>query len=292
MMVVALGSASLFSFSIYNNSGGSDRATSMAIAQEALERLRSAEFSSTTTHASLVGGTTVQAGVLRDGRTYSITRTIDDNPTTIGGVPDVSATTNLKSITITVMPDKNWRRLGLWCRRNSYLNHSDEPERISKRTCKTCNATDNSTQSTSGFSLLELLIAMTITLAVMAAASTLLATSLRTRTRENQRSNALAAAQRALNIMSREIGNSGYGLTDNGIVVVDSDARFHQSSREPRQRADLNQANEDVRFVFQDDNDVIVRVDNTGSSGVLAGSITGMGIQYLDVAGVAQQPQP
>lgn len=103
MMVVALGSASLFSFSIYNNSGGSDRATSMAIAQEALERLRSAEFSSSVTDASLTGGTTVQAGVVRDGRTYRLTRTIDDNPTT--AAIDVSATSNFKSITITVVPE-------------------------------------------------------------------------------------------------------------------------------------------------------------------------------------------
>jgi len=137
-----------------------------------------------------------------------------------------------------------------------------------------------------GFSLLELLIAMTITLAVMAAASTLLATSLRTRTRENQRSNALAAAQRALNIMSREIGNSGYGLTDNGIVFVDSDNDSIRVRANLDNGVDLNQANEDVRFVFQDDNDVIVRVDNTGTSGVLATSITGMAIEYLDVAGV------
>jgi hypothetical protein len=105
MMVVALGYASLFSFSIYNNSGGSDRATSMAIAQEALERLRSAEFSSTTTDESLEGGTTVQTGVVRDERTFTITRTIDDDPTTIGGVPDVNAASNLKSITIAVMPE-------------------------------------------------------------------------------------------------------------------------------------------------------------------------------------------
>lgn len=104
MMVVALGSASLFSFSIYNNSGGSDRATSMAIAQEALERLRSAEFSTTTTDASLAGGTTVQTGVVRDGRTFQLTRTIDDNPTTTA--VDVSATSNLKSITIAVMPER------------------------------------------------------------------------------------------------------------------------------------------------------------------------------------------
>lgn len=139
--------------------------------------------------------------------------------------------------------------------------------------------------ASSGFSLLELLIAMTITLAVMAAASTLLATSLRTRTRENQRSNALAAAQRALNIMSREIGNSGYGLTDNGIVVVDSDADSIRVRANLDNGADLNQSDEDVRFLFQDDNDVIVRVDNTGAAGVLASNITGMSVQYLDVAG-------
>jgi Tfp pilus assembly protein PilW len=149
-----------------------------------------------------------------------------------------------------------------------------------------CN-TPQHRQSSGGFSLLELLIAMTITLAVMAAASTLLATSLRTRTRENQRSNSLAAAQRALNIMSREIGNSGYGLTDNGIVVVDSNGDSIRVRANLDNGPNLNQANEDVRFVFQDDNDVIVRVDNTGTSGVLAAGITGMDIQYLDVAGLA-----
>ena len=104
MMVVALGSASLFSFSIYNNSGGSDRATSMAIAQEAVERLRSAEFSSTATDASLAGGTTVQNGVVRDGRTFRLTRAIDDDPTT--AAVDVNAASNLKSITVAVMPER------------------------------------------------------------------------------------------------------------------------------------------------------------------------------------------
>ena len=104
MMVVALGSASLFSFSIYNNSGGSERATSMAIAQEALERLRSAKFSTTATDASLAGGTTVQNGVVRDGRTYRITRTIDDNPTT--AATEINAASNFKSITIAVMPER------------------------------------------------------------------------------------------------------------------------------------------------------------------------------------------
>ena len=102
MMVVALGCASLFSFSIYNNSGGSDRATSLAIAQQAVEALRSARFNSTTTDAVLNGGTTVQAGVVRDGRTFRLTRVIDDDPST--AAVDVDAASNLKSITITVVP--------------------------------------------------------------------------------------------------------------------------------------------------------------------------------------------
>src|ERR687898_213498 len=74
----------------------------------------------------------------------------------------------------------------------------------------------------SGVSLLELLIAMTITMTLMTAAATLLASSVRMRTRENQKSDALADTQRALNIMSRELANAGFNLTNNGIVTADS----------------------------------------------------------------------
>ncbi len=139
-----------------------------------------------------------------------------------------------------------------------------------------------------GFSLLELLIALTITLVVMAAASTLLATSLRIRTRENLRTNALASAQRALNIMSREVGNTGYGLTDNGIVVADSAIDSIRIRANLNNDASLGQPDEDVRFIFQTANRAIVRFDNsTGSSVVLAGNITGLTLTYLDTAGGA-----
>src|SRR5262249_48524322 len=73
-----------------------------------------------------------------------------------------------------------------------------------------------------GFSLLELLIAMAITITLMTAATTLLASALRIRSRENQKSDALADTQRALNIMSREIADSGFNLNGNGIVDADS----------------------------------------------------------------------
>src|SRR2546421_11425408 len=74
----------------------------------------------------------------------------------------------------------------------------------------------------SGFSLLELVIGMAITLVIVMIASTLLASSFAIRGRENQRSAAIADAQRALNTMSREIANAGYGLSTNGIVAGDS----------------------------------------------------------------------
>ena len=142
-------------------------------------------------------------------------------------------------------------------------------------------------KSEAGFSLLELTIAMGITLAVMAAASTLLATSLRTRSRENTRSDALASAQRALNIMSREIGNSGYGLTDNGIVTADSAANSIRCRANLNNDTDLSDLDEDVHFVFQSANGSIVRVDNSAGSVVLATSISALTISYLDMSGNA-----
>ena len=100
MLIVALGAASLFSYSIYNNSGGSDRAVSLAIAQQALETLRSATFTTASTDARLNAGTLVQSGLIREGRSFNLTTIIDDNPTTTA--VDVNPTSTLKSITIIV----------------------------------------------------------------------------------------------------------------------------------------------------------------------------------------------
>ncbi len=145
-----------------------------------------------------------------------------------------------------------------------------------------------------GFSVFELMLAMTITIVVMVAASTLLATSLRTRTRENLRSNALAATQRVLYVMSREIGNAGYGLSDNGIVTADSTTDSIRIRANLNNDASLDQADEDVRFVFQSANRAIVRFDNSptpvGSAVVVASNITGLTLTYLDAAGGAATP--
>src|SRR5437870_4693660 len=96
-----------------------------------------------------------------------------------------------------------------------------------------------------GFSLFELVIAMGVTLAIMAVASTLLAGAFKQRASNYDTIDALADAQRALNIMSREIANAGFNLTDNGIVAADSviDASGNSTIRI---RANLNKFDSSV----------------------------------------------
>jgi prepilin-type N-terminal cleavage/methylation domain-containing protein len=146
----------------------------------------------------------------------------------------------------------------------------------------------------SGFSLAELSVAMTISLVVMAIASTLLASSFNVRNRENQRSLAIADAQRALNTMSREIANAGYGLSTNGIVTTDSGAssiRVRSDFRSDIAANGLgdgatNDLGEDVKFVFVNDANgrFIVRLNlqPTQSSALIANRIDGLAIYYFD----------
>ena len=146
----------------------------------------------------------------------------------------------------------------------------------------------NSSQS--GFSLIELLIAMSVSVVLMGLASVLLAGSFNIRARENQRTEAIADAQRGLNLMTREIANSGYGLGDNGIVLPDS------SNTSIRVRANLNTAagettsnaasdrDEDIRFMLFNDSgsSYIVRLDiNVGAQEmVLANRVDSLNIRY------------
>ena len=138
----------------------------------------------------------------------------------------------------------------------------------------------------SGFSLLELLIAMTITLVIMAIASTLLASSFKIRNRENQRSSAIADAQRALNIMSREIANAAYGLSTNGIVTGDSGLTSIRVRSDLDLSGRTNADKEDVKYVLVNDanGSFIVRLNlqPTQTTSLLANGIDGLKIKYYD----------
>ena len=101
-----------------------------------------------------------------------------------------------------------------------------------------------------GFSLVELLIAMTLTIVVTGIACTLLAQALSVRTRANESVDVLADAQRALNIMSREIANAGFNLSGNGIVDADSVTDANGNST-IRIRSNLNKFNTHVSVAAQ-----------------------------------------
>ena len=103
MLVVTLGSASLFAYAVRNNNGGQDRAQALAIAQTALETLRNARFTVTTTDPILQATPAAPAPqtVYRENRPYTVIARIDDVPPAIAGAP-----TTLKTITLTVIPQK------------------------------------------------------------------------------------------------------------------------------------------------------------------------------------------
>lgn len=153
--------------------------------------------------------------------------------------------------------------------------------------------TENGARNEAGFSLLEMMLALTITLLMATAASSLLSSSVGTRTRENRRSDAQADAQRAVSIMSREIANSGFGLTNNGIVTTDATAtRIRIRSNVNNTNATISDQDEDVTFVYQQAPvSSIVRFDGvTGSATVLANNISGFTLTYEDAAGIPTPP--
>jgi len=150
--------------------------------------------------------------------------------------------------------------------------------------------TAKSNHSQQGFSLLELVVGIGITLMLTGVASLLLGSAFNIRARENQKNDGLADARRALNLMSREIANSGYALTDNGIVAGDS------GRNSIRVRANLNAASgettsnaatdrdEDIKYLLYHDsnNSYIVRLDVNVSAQemILANRVDNLNIRY------------
>jgi prepilin-type N-terminal cleavage/methylation domain-containing protein len=149
---------------------------------------------------------------------------------------------------------------------------------------------NNSKRGAAGFSLIELIIAMAVTLTVMTVATTMIARSLRVRSRENRRMDALADAQRALNMMTREIANAGFRMKTNGIVWQDS-----SNDKSIRVLANLNkytgetdngvtEEGEDVKFFLADNTQYLVRYDPHASANlqttVLANRVYSLRVYY------------
>jgi len=147
-----------------------------------------------------------------------------------------------------------------------------------------------------GFSLLELLVAMGVTLTIMVVAGRMLAMTMNVRTRENQRTEAIADAQRTLQMITRDISNAGLGLNNNGIIC-DSPAEATYGAI--RIRSNLNaftsaapnttDPDEDVAYALINDATVtpaqtlVTRQDiNTGKISQLANRVDGLRFEFLN----------
>lgn len=150
----------------------------------------------------------------------------------------------------------------------------------------------NRNKGASGYSILELIVAMTIILVVLGLVSTMFARSLATRQRESSRTDALTAAQAALNVISRELANSGYGLAGNGISLADSNAQqlhFHSNVRNDNEV--FTDPSENVTYYFDPTTQSILRHDRNGggvnvpTTSIIINRISSLGFQYFDYVG-------
>ncbi len=144
-----------------------------------------------------------------------------------------------------------------------------------------------------GFSIIELLIAMSITLVLMGLATTLFAGALSTRKRESRKTDALTSARAALSAISREMSNSGYGMTTNGIVTVDSSAqKVHFRANLSNQDYTTNSVGEDVTYFFDSATQSIVRYDPhaTPKTSVIVNRISNVTFSYFDYTGSNSTP--
>src|ERR1043165_9807735 len=156
-----------------------------------------------------------------------------------------------------------------------------------------------------GFSLIELIISMAITITILGVSRPILAGAFNVRAREDRKSDAIADVQRALNIMTREISNSGLKLpsglgavSTNGVVANDSDSQsirivsnlngMPEAANGYAEDADLDDADEDIKFLMYVDATLgqryIVRYEknSTNQTTVLANRIDSLIFRYYD----------
>ena len=157
----------------------------------------------------------------------------------------------------------------------------------------------------SGFSILEMVISMTVILMCLGIISTLIGQAFSIRARESQKTDALTSAQAALNVISREISNAGFGIytgsgtgtqtASNGIVSADSNARRIHFRANVENTGPVggttvvstNRPGEDVTYFFDAATDSIVRYDPNDSpqTSAVVNRISDVTFEYFNYVG-------
>jgi prepilin-type N-terminal cleavage/methylation domain-containing protein len=139
-----------------------------------------------------------------------------------------------------------------------------------------------------GFSLIELLISMVVTLVILGVAILTYSGGMKSREEENGRTDALTSAQAALNVMSREIANSGFGLTSNGIVIADSDAdRIRVRANLSADDLTTDDESEDVTYFYDAESQSILRFDPISGTSAVINRVSRVSFEYFNWGDVA-----
>jgi type II secretory pathway pseudopilin PulG len=142
-----------------------------------------------------------------------------------------------------------------------------------------------------GFSVTEMVVTMMIMLAIMGLVTTLFSRSLNTKTRESSRTDAQTASQAALNVMSREIANAGYGTVTNGLMNDSGQDLLHFVSNHVNTNDNLLQPGENVTYYFEPGTKSILRYDANGAgpgsplTSIIINRISNVEYQYFDYTG-------
>lgn len=138
-------------------------------------------------------------------------------------------------------------------------------------------------QGREGFSLIELILSLTISLIILAAGVMVFSGALSSRARETSKTDAITSAQAALNIMSREIGNSGYGLMDNGIVADSTASKLHFRTNTVNTNGTTSDPGEDMVFYLDGsgaDQSVVRHDNNTNETSGVINRISSVSFVY------------
>lgn len=144
-----------------------------------------------------------------------------------------------------------------------------------------------------GFSLIEVILATTVMLVLLGLVSTLFSKSIYTKQRESRRTDALTSSQAALNVISREVANSGYGITNNGLVAEDSNGeRIHFRANIINKDLFTTSPGEDITYFYDAATESIVRYDpnDNPKTSVVVNRISEVKFRYWSYTGSNSTP--
>ena len=133
--------------------------------------------------------------------------------------------------------------------------------------------------------MIELILSMLLSLIILGVAVTVFSGALSTRSRESSRTDAITSAQAALNIMSREIGNSGFGLSDNGIVSDSTSTVLHIRSNFNNSNFTTSDPGEDIAFYLDGSGtsrSVVRHDNNTNETSGIINRISSVNFVYTN----------